>query len=59
MAQDLKKNEILKKMWLLDEKALSGQVLTIDEIFFYNTNLKTIQDYYNKNNLYWQGKIRL
>jgi hypothetical protein len=59
MAQDLKKNEILKKMWLLDEKVLSGQVLTIDEVFFYNTNLKIIQDYYNKNNLYWQGKIRL
>ena len=57
MIQDLKKNEILKKMWMIDEKISKMEILTQEEIDFYNIHLKTIQEYYKENNLYWQNKV--
>lgn len=59
MIQDLKKNEILKKMWVIDEKVLKYEILTKEEIEFYNIYLKTIQEYYRENNLYWQARIHI
>lgn len=59
MIQDLNKNEILKKMWVVDEKISKMEILTQEEIEFYNMNLKTIQEYYKENNLYWQAKIHI
>ncbi len=59
MIQDLNKNEILKKMWVVDEKISKMEILTQEEIEFYNINLKTIQEYYKENNLYWQAKIHI
>ncbi len=56
MALDEDLNKILKEMWKLDEKLLSGSFLAEEEKNFYNQNLKTIQEYYLKNSKYWQAK---
>lgn len=52
MPLDQKKNEILKKMWELDEKSYHGY-LTKEEKEFYNFHLPLIQDYYSTNATYW------
>lgn len=49
-------NKILKEMWRLDEKTRSGSELSDDEKKFYNNHLAIIQNYYLKNNEYWQDK---
>ncbi len=43
-------------MWRLDEKLIEGVELNEDEKVFYAKNLKSIQDYYEKNFKYWTIK---
>ena len=49
-------NKILKEMWRLDEKIISGEQLIDIEKDFYNTNLAVIKNYYENNRNYWQEK---
>lgn len=49
-------NKKLKKMWSLDEKIEKKENLNKSEKKFYNRTLKTIKDYYEKNNKYWKKK---
>ena len=56
MAQDLELNKILKEMWMLDEKLLSAESLSSEEVDFYDQNLSRIKNYYFSNNEYWSNK---
>lgn len=56
MAQDLVLNELLKKIWVVDEKIVTGQPVTQEEKDFYNEHLSTIQNYYSSKSEYWNGK---
>ncbi len=59
MAQDQELNKILKQMWVLDEKSVSGMAIDVFEKEFYNRHLQDIQKYYSENNDYWKNKISL
>lgn len=59
MAHDLVLNEIIKRMYALDEKLLSGISLTSEELDFYDLNLSKTKRYYMDKNEYWQGKTLL
>ena len=56
MAQDLVLNELLHKIWDLDEKIVAGEEMTPEEKNFYNQNIATIQNYYAEKNEYWQNR---
>lgn len=56
MALNQELNKILKEMWRLDEKIVSGEELNKIETEFYKKNIYKIQEYYSKNNLYWKNK---
>ncbi len=49
-------NKILKEMWRLDEKIVSGEELNKIENEFYEKNIYVIQEYYSKNSIYWHNK---
>lgn len=55
MAQDMELNNILKKMWAIDEKKQHSQ-LSKEEITFWNNNLHKIKAYYTRNEIYWSDK---
>jgi len=59
MAIDEAINKILKELWRLDEKILSGDSLSEEEKDFYNTHLHIIQAYYSLKNEYWKIKEQL
>ncbi len=50
------RNIILKELWRIDEKFLSGEPLETNEKEFFNTNLQTIKDYYREFAEYWSTK---
>lgn len=56
MAQDLVLNELLHKIWNIDEKIVSGQPVTVEEKELYNQNISTIQNYYAEKSAYWQTR---
>lgn len=56
MPIDINLNKILKEMWRLDEKISLGEVLSEQEVNFYDNHLNDIQQYYLKNDNYWQNK---
>lgn len=53
------RNIILKELWRIDEKLLSGELLETNEKEFFNTNLQTIKDYYREFAEYWANKKSL
>jgi hypothetical protein len=56
MAHDKEKNEILKKVWSIDDKLLAGGSISLDEVLFYNSNLDLIKNYYKNNAEFWSNK---
>lgn len=49
-------NVILKRMWSIDEQINAGDILNEEDINFFNSNIKLIQDYYVTNSKYWGTK---
>lgn len=56
MAHDKEKNEILKKVWSIDDKLSAGNSISLEEVLFYNNNLDIIKDYYKANADFWAHK---
>jgi len=49
-------NKILKEVWRIDEKFMSGEILDPAEKEFLNEHIPTIQKYYRENGEYWNSK---
>lgn len=56
MAINEELNKVLKEMWRIDEKGISGEILDDSEKIFYNEHLEDIRNYYVNNSLYWNSK---
>lgn len=49
-------NKVLKEMWRIDEKAINGESVSLEESEFYKNYLSTIKNYYHEQYLYWEKK---
>lgn len=57
LTEDLK--QLLRKMWVLDEKIKFNLEITNSEIEFYNQHLLTMIGYYAQNTQYWSSRREL
>ncbi len=49
-------NEMLKKMWAIQQKLVDGHTIDSTEVEYYNTNLVLIKKYYTEQYFYWQER---
>lgn len=49
-------NVILKRMWSIDERINAEDIVSEEDINFFNSHIKLIQSYYIDNSKYWNTK---